>query len=205
MTARLSLNATCRADGRSERLRSFLARFLFFGEDIEKKVRTCQAGKGRLAWQSYLLAKDVPRPRRATINLDIPAARSVESALDEYLAHHYHGYPMIPSPLPRPAWTRILRSNSLRLPRLHGNYHEFTSGRETPRHRGTETRELRSPYREAKRRGFVLRSRMGGKFIKEPAPLLAIAYLRIVETPRRSKAGPDEPSSELNSPVSWPP
>lgn len=67
-------------------IRSFLARFLFFGDDVEKKVRDLSGGeKGRLALakliysQNNVLILDEP-----TNHLDIPAREALESALDEY-------------------------------------------------------------------------------------------------------------------------
>ncbi len=67
-------------------IRSFLARFLFFGDDIFKKVRDLSGGeKGRLALaklihsQKNVLVLDEP-----TNHLDIPAREALESALDEY-------------------------------------------------------------------------------------------------------------------------
>jgi ATP-binding cassette subfamily F protein 3 len=67
-------------------IRSFLARFLFFGDDIFKKVKDLSGGeKGRLALaklihsQKNVLVLDEP-----TNHLDIPAREALESALDEY-------------------------------------------------------------------------------------------------------------------------
>lgn len=67
-------------------IRSFLARFLFFGDDIFKKVSDLSGGeKGRLALaklihsQKNVLVLDEP-----TNHLDIPAREALESALDDY-------------------------------------------------------------------------------------------------------------------------
>jgi ATP-binding cassette subfamily F protein 3 len=67
-------------------LRSFLARFLFFGEDIEKKVRDLSGGeKGRLALAKLIYSqKNVLILDEPTNHLDIPAREALESALDEY-------------------------------------------------------------------------------------------------------------------------
>lgn len=67
-------------------LRSFLARFLFFGEDIEKKVRDLSGGeKGRLALAKLIYSqKNVLVLDEPTNHLDIPAREALESALDEY-------------------------------------------------------------------------------------------------------------------------
>lgn len=67
-------------------LRSFLARFLFFGEDIEKRVRDLSGGeKGRLALAKLLYSKkNVLVLDEPTNHLDIPAREALESALDEY-------------------------------------------------------------------------------------------------------------------------
>ncbi len=67
-------------------IRSFLARFLFFGEDIEKKVRDLSGGeKGRLALAKLIYSqKNVLVLDEPTNHLDIPAREALESALDEY-------------------------------------------------------------------------------------------------------------------------
>lgn len=70
----------------SQELRSFLARFLFFGEDIEKKVRDLSGGeKGRLALAKLIYSqKNVLILDEPTNHLDIPAREALEAALDEY-------------------------------------------------------------------------------------------------------------------------
>src|ERR1043166_2444203 len=67
-------------------LRSFLARFLFFGDDIEKKVSTLSGGeKGRLALAKLIYSqKNVLVLDEPTNHLDIPAREALEAALDEY-------------------------------------------------------------------------------------------------------------------------
>jgi len=67
-------------------LRSFLARFLFFGEDVDKKVATLSGGeKGRLALAKLIYSqKNVLILDEPTNHLDIPAREALESALDEY-------------------------------------------------------------------------------------------------------------------------
>jgi ATP-binding cassette, subfamily F, member 3 len=67
-------------------LRSFLARFLFFGEDIEKKVSSLSGGeKGRLALAKLIYSqKNVLILDEPTNHLDIPAREALESALDEF-------------------------------------------------------------------------------------------------------------------------
>lgn len=67
-------------------IRSFLARFLFFGEDVEKKVATLSGGeKGRLALAKLIYSqKNVLILDEPTNHLDIPAREALESALDEY-------------------------------------------------------------------------------------------------------------------------
>jgi ATP-binding cassette, subfamily F, member 3 len=70
----------------SGELRSFLARFLFFGEDIEKKVRDLSGGeKGRLALAKLIYSqKNVLILDEPTNHLDIPAREALEAALEEY-------------------------------------------------------------------------------------------------------------------------
>jgi len=67
-------------------LRSFLARFLFFGDDIEKKVSALSGGeKGRLALAKLIYSqKNVLVLDEPTNHLDIPAREALEAALDEY-------------------------------------------------------------------------------------------------------------------------
>lgn len=67
-------------------VRSFLARFLFFGDDIEKKVRDLSGGeKGRLALAKLIYSqKNVLVLDEPTNHLDIPAREALEAALDEY-------------------------------------------------------------------------------------------------------------------------
>lgn len=70
----------------TQEIRSFLARFLFFGDDIEKKVRDLSGGeKGRLALAKLIYSqKNVLVLDEPTNHLDIPAREALESALDEY-------------------------------------------------------------------------------------------------------------------------
>lgn len=67
-------------------LRSFLARFLFFGEDVDKPVTALSGGeKGRLALAKLIYSqKNVLILDEPTNHLDIPAREALESALDEY-------------------------------------------------------------------------------------------------------------------------
>ncbi len=70
----------------SGELRSFLARFLFFGDEVEKKVRDLSGGeKGRLALAKLIYSKkNVLVLDEPTNHLDIPAREALESALEEY-------------------------------------------------------------------------------------------------------------------------
>lgn len=67
-------------------LRSFLARFLFFGDDVFKKVADLSGGeKGRLALAKLIYSrKNVLILDEPTNHLDIPAREALEAALDEY-------------------------------------------------------------------------------------------------------------------------
>lgn len=70
----------------SGELRSFLARFLFFGEDVFKLVGDLSGGeKGRLALAKLIYSrKNVLILDEPTNHLDIPAREALEAALDEY-------------------------------------------------------------------------------------------------------------------------
>ncbi len=67
-------------------LRSFLARFLFFGEDVFKLVGDLSGGeKGRLALAKLIYSrKNVLILDEPTNHLDIPAREALEDALAEY-------------------------------------------------------------------------------------------------------------------------
>jgi ATP-binding cassette, subfamily F, member 3 len=67
-------------------LRSFLARFLFFGEDVFKRVADLSGGeKGRLSLAKLIYSrKNVLILDEPTNHLDIPAREALEAALDEY-------------------------------------------------------------------------------------------------------------------------
>jgi ATP-binding cassette subfamily F protein 3 len=67
-------------------LRGFLAKFLFFGEDVFKPVSALSGGeKGRLALSKLIYSqKNVLVLDEPTNHLDIPAREALESALEEY-------------------------------------------------------------------------------------------------------------------------
>jgi len=67
-------------------LRSFLSRFLFFGEDVFKSVGDLSGGeKGRLALAKLIYSrKNVLILDEPTNHLDIPSREALEAALDEY-------------------------------------------------------------------------------------------------------------------------
>ncbi len=67
-------------------LRSFLARFLFFGEDVFKSVGDLSGGeKGRLSLAKLIYSqKNVLILDEPTNHLDIPAREALEAALTEY-------------------------------------------------------------------------------------------------------------------------
>ncbi|MBS1795916.1 MAG: ABC-F family ATP-binding cassette domain-containing protein [Acidobacteria bacterium] len=67
-------------------LRSFLARFLFTGEDVFKAVKSLSGGeKGRLALAKLIFSnKNVLVLDEPTNHLDIPSREALEAALDAY-------------------------------------------------------------------------------------------------------------------------
>ena len=70
----------------SGKLRSFMARFLFIGDDVFKKVGTLSGGeKGRLSLAKLIYSnKNVLVLDEPTNHLDIPSREALESALAEY-------------------------------------------------------------------------------------------------------------------------
>src|SRR5947207_7137023 len=82
----MDLRRVSRSSATSCELRSFLAKFLFFGDDVYKHVRDLSGGeKGRLALAKLIysgvnvLVLDEP-----TNHLDIPSRESLEEALQAY-------------------------------------------------------------------------------------------------------------------------
>ncbi|HYX27148.1 MAG TPA: ABC-F family ATP-binding cassette domain-containing protein [Pyrinomonadaceae bacterium] len=82
----MELRCVAPASATSGDLRSFLARFLFFGDDVYKHVRDLSGGeKGRLALAKLIysgvnvLVLDEP-----TNHLDIPSREALEAALEAY-------------------------------------------------------------------------------------------------------------------------
>ncbi len=67
-------------------LRGFLAKFLFFGEDVFKPVSALSGGeKGRLSLAKLIYSeKNILVLDEPTNHLDIPSRESLETALDEY-------------------------------------------------------------------------------------------------------------------------
>jgi ATP-binding cassette subfamily F protein 3 len=67
-------------------LRSFLARFLFFGDDVYKQVRDLSGGeKGRLSLAKLIYSRvNVLVLDEPTNHLDIPSREALEEALDAY-------------------------------------------------------------------------------------------------------------------------
>ncbi len=70
----------------SGKLRSFMARFLFIGDDVFKKVGTLSGGeKGRLSLAKLIYSnKNVLVLDEPTNHLDIPSREALEAALAEY-------------------------------------------------------------------------------------------------------------------------
>ena len=70
----------------SGELRGFLSRFLFFGDDVFKRVSDLSGGeKGRLALAKLIYSrKNVLVLDEPTNHLDIPSREALEAALDEY-------------------------------------------------------------------------------------------------------------------------
>ncbi len=82
----MELRRVAAPDATAGELRSFLAQFLFIGEDVYKKVETLSGGeKGRLALAKLIYSRvNVLVLDEPTNHLDIPSRESLEDALDAF-------------------------------------------------------------------------------------------------------------------------
>ncbi len=111
-------------------LRGFLARFLFFGEDIFKLVGDLSGGeKGRLALAKLIYSrKNVLILDEPTNHLDIPSRESLEAALEQYdgtiitVSHDRFFLDKIA--------TQILSFNDSGVDVFYGNYTEYHDWRD---------------------------------------------------------------------------
>ncbi len=122
-------------------LRSFLARFLFVGDDVFKRVADLSGGeKGRLALAKLIYSqKNVLILDEPTNHLDIPSREALEDALEEYegtiitVSHDRYFLDQIS--------TQIFSfEDSGETEVFNGNYSEFHDWRES-RESGVESRE----------------------------------------------------------------
>ena len=111
-------------------LRSFLSRFLFFGEEVFKLVGDLSGGeKGRLALSKLIYSrKNVLILDEPTNHLDIPSREALEAALDEYdgtiltVSHDRYFLDKIA--------TQILAFEDSGVDVFNGNYTEYHDWRE---------------------------------------------------------------------------
>lgn len=82
----MELRRVAAANATAGELRSFLAKFLFTGDDVYKKVRDLSGGeKGRLALAKLIYSRvNVLVLDEPTNHLDIPSREALEEALDAY-------------------------------------------------------------------------------------------------------------------------
>ena len=141
----------------SGELRSFLSRFLFFGEDVFKLVRDLSGGeKGRLALAKLIYSrKNVLVLDEPTNHLDIPSREALEAALDEYdgtiitVSHDRFFLDKIA--------TQILAFDDDRVDTFNGNYteyHDWRAGRDEGSNMRSEKVERRSDM-ESEGRGVT--------------------------------------------------
>ncbi|PYS99186.1 MAG: ABC transporter ATP-binding protein [Acidobacteria bacterium] len=131
-------------------LRTFLSRFLFFGEDVFKNVSDLSGGeKGRLALAKLIYSrKNVLILDEPTNHLDIPSREALEGALDEYdgtiitVSHDRFFLDKIA--------TQILAFDDDDVDVFNGNYTEYHDWRDSREMAGSRQGE-----REKKREGDV--------------------------------------------------
>ncbi len=82
----MELRRVAPANATAGELRSFLAKFLFFGDDVYKHVRDLSGGeKGRLSLAKLIYSRvNVLVLDEPTNHLDIPSREALEAALDAY-------------------------------------------------------------------------------------------------------------------------
>lgn len=124
-------------------LRSFLSRFLFFGDDVFKSVADLSGGeKGRLALAKLIYSrKNVLILDEPTNHLDIPSREALETALEEYdgtivaVSHDRFFLDKIA--------TQILAFEQTGVDVFNGNYTEFHDWRdaEAEKRKGSNTAE----------------------------------------------------------------
>lgn len=150
-------------------LRSFLARFLFFGEDVFKNVGDLSGGeKGRLALAKLIYSqKNVLILDEPTNHLDIPAREALEAALEEYdgtiiaVSHDRFFLDKIA--------TQILAFEEYGVEVFDGNYTDYHDWRERQdgekRRKGDEEREL---IADLVKDDIVPSHENGQVFVREP-------------------------------------
>lgn len=134
-------------------LRSYLARFLFFGEDVFKQVKTLSGGEKKKLALARLLAEpanflilDEP-----TNHLDVNSLEALQQALLEYdgtllfVSHDRHFLDQVAG--------RILAIETGRLHDRPGNYSEYAAWREAqhPVHEKADKTDKRDSYKLEKR------------------------------------------------------
>ncbi len=120
-------------------LRSFLSRFLFFGEDVFKRVGDLSGGeKGRLALAKLIYSrKNVLILDEPTNHLDIPSREALETALEEYdgtiitVSHDRFFLDKIA--------TQILAFDDDKVDLFDGNYTEYHDWRDAERAKVVDT------------------------------------------------------------------
>ena len=124
-------------------LRNFLSRFLFFGDDVFKRVGDLSGGeKGRLALAKLIYSrKNVLILDEPTNHLDIPSREALEAALDEYdgtiitVSHDRFFLDKIA--------TQILAFDDGEVDVFAGNYTEYHDWRDAKRESGGQERRRR--------------------------------------------------------------
>ncbi len=169
----MELRRVAPADATAGELRSFLARFLFTGDDVYKHVADLSGGeRGRLALAKLIYSRaNVLLLDEPTNHLDIPSREALEAALEEYpgtlivISHDRYFLDRIATQI------LALRGDG-RADHFIGNYSEYHDWRRAQEATVEEKSEGAARRAEPERRAkkSVVRERRGGEVERRRDP-----------------------------------